>query len=321
MPHYDETLLSSWSNDFLPSNVSWPPPSKIPQQVLSEASLRHGVMSANLPRELKGKRNLAPSANKTSSKGRFMSDRSRRADAVPDTPTEVITANDVPRAYHKVEIEYSKFGVEDFDFAYYNKTAHSGLETHIQGCYTNSLVQAFHYSLPIRRLAKSHITTDCVREHCTMCEFGFVTRMLEDAKGKNCHTGNFCNTFGAIPAAAAMGVVDYYESEHAKAQGRRHDYSRMIQQFNRFITESMVVEGHAVDGQNPRLVRNEVYDKADVDGGPASPLSQLMGLHALTVNVCGHCGVEQRKYGTTHTVDLFYPRGVSYLYSFRPHRR
>lgn len=128
-----------------------------------------------------------------------------------------MTYGDVPRIYRRVEIEYSKFGVEDFDFGYqlvflvpchqrlilvtssfYNKTDCSGLETHILNSYTNAIVQVMHYVLPIRLLAKSHITTNCPREHCLLCELGFVSRMLEDAHGTNCQSSNFCKTVGVL---------------------------------------------------------------------------------------------------------------------------
>jgi len=124
----------------------------------------------------------------------------------------------VPLTYHRVEIEYSKFGVEDFDFGFvlcsqfliigmdysssrcrfYNKTEYSGLETHILNSYTNPVVQVMHYCLPIRRFAKYHITTNCPREHCLLCELGFVVRMLEDATGINCQSSNFCKTVGVL---------------------------------------------------------------------------------------------------------------------------
>ena len=81
---------------------------------------------------------------------------------------------------------------------FYNRTEYSGLETHILNSYTNAIVQVMHYLLPIRRLAKSHIATDCPREHCLLCELGFVARMLEDAKGINCQASNFCKTVGVL---------------------------------------------------------------------------------------------------------------------------
>ena len=114
------------------------------------------------------------------------------------TPTYEYNPDTIPKVYRKVEIEYSKFGVEDFDFGFYNRTPFSGLETHILNSYTNPLVQVMHYTMPIRRLAKSHITTDCPREHCLLCELGFVTRMLEDARGTNCQSSNFCKTVGVL---------------------------------------------------------------------------------------------------------------------------
>ena len=125
-----------------------------------------------------------------------------------------------------MEIEYSKFGVEDFDFAYvylfftgicsslthcrvrfYNRTEYSGLETHIMNSYTNALVQTLHYVEPVRRLATSHITTNCTNEHCLLCELGFVSRMLSDARGTNCQASNFCRTVGAL--AQSMSALKF----------------------------------------------------------------------------------------------------------------
>ena len=90
--------------------------------------------------------------------------------------------------------------------SFYNETSYSGLETHILNSYTNSVVQAMHYVYPIRRLAKSHITLDCPREHCLLCEFGFVVRMLEDAKGINCQASNFCKTIGVLAQGVLISV-------------------------------------------------------------------------------------------------------------------
>jgi len=57
--------------------------------------------------------------------------------------TEDETVPVVPKRYQKVEITYSKLGVEDFDFRYYNKTNFAGLETHIPNAYCNALLQVF----------------------------------------------------------------------------------------------------------------------------------------------------------------------------------
>ena len=101
------------------------------------------------------------------------------------------------------------------------------METHILNSYTNALVQVMHYSMPIRRLAKSHITTDCPREHCLLCELGFVTRMLEDARGTNCQSSNFCKTVGVLaqsecPVHLAHDVCSRVDSEQRdRAHGLR----------------------------------------------------------------------------------------------------
>lgn len=127
----------------------------------------------------------------------------------------------MPRHYRKVEIKYSRFGVEDFDFEYvplsfdaaamsdlklrrfYNKTKYSGLETHISNSYTNSLLQALHYTLPVRIVAKAHIAQDCPKESCLLCEAGFLFRMLEDAKGINCQASNFSRAFSSSTQGAS----------------------------------------------------------------------------------------------------------------------
>lgn len=96
-------------------------------------------------------------------------------------------------------------------YSFYNKTEYSGLESHITNSYTNSLIQTLHYSLPIRRLAESHILTNCNREHCFLCELGFAMKMLTDARGVNCQASNFCKTVGAL----AQGMKNSFVSEFA----------------------------------------------------------------------------------------------------------
>lgn len=115
----------------------------------------------------------------------------------------------MPKYYRKVEIKYSRFGIEDFDFGFYNKTSFSGLETHITNSYTNSLLQALHYTKPIRTLAEAHTFAPCLKENCLLCEAGFLFRMLGDAKGMNCQATNFSRAFSASPQgqSALSGVA------------------------------------------------------------------------------------------------------------------
>lgn len=64
-------LLSSWTPKFVPKNAPYPPPPKIPQQILQSMKTNDNVAYATLPKELRGRRNVVVEAKKT--EGRFRS--------------------------------------------------------------------------------------------------------------------------------------------------------------------------------------------------------------------------------------------------------
>ncbi|KAF5372867.1 hypothetical protein D9758_001617 [Tetrapyrgos nigripes] len=300
LPHYKTPLLSAWTPQFAMSSVYYPPPQKIPAQVLNTMKSNDNVAYAPLPKELKGKRNMVVLGSRKGNP-RFRSGKGRGNENEPDTPVFDLTGEEVPKMYRQVEIEYSKFGVEDFDFGFYNRTEFSGLETHILNSYTNPILQVMHYSLPIRKLAKSHITTNCPREHCLLCELGFVVRMLEDAKGTNCQSSNFCKTVGVLAQMSnAIELIDYGR------EPKEVDYAHMIQSFHRFLVDHLSSEGNAFP-QNPVIVRDSSFNFNEHNPAPA-PVTQLLGIDAKNVITCSNCKAVREKENMTHIVDLVYPR-------------
>ncbi|THG96777.1 hypothetical protein EW026_g5119 [Hermanssonia centrifuga] len=218
--------------------------------------------------------------------------------AEPETPTFEYDPEAVPKAYRKVEIEYSKFGVEDFDFGFYNHTHYSGLETHITNSYTNAMLQIMFYTLPIRRLAKSHITTDCQREHCLFCELGFVVRMLEDARGTNCQSSNFCKVVGVLAQNHNLIELMDYGRESAD-----HNYGHMIQAFHRFLVDTLSLEGNTYP-YNPWLIP----PPPNVSYPAAAPITQVLGVDAKNVIICTNCQAVREKENMMHVIDMIYPR-------------
>ncbi|KAJ7702241.1 ubiquitin carboxyl-terminal hydrolase-domain-containing protein [Mycena rosella] len=299
LPYYESRLFSSWSPLFISTPLNYPPAPKIPPQILATMKLNDNVAYAAVPKELKGRRNMiSGSRNK---KGRFRSGKSRANEPDPDTPTWEYSGSFIPRMYRKVEIEYSKFGVEDFDFGFYNKTEYSGLETHILNSYTNALLQIMHYSPPIRYLAKSHITTTCPREHCLLCELGFVVRMLEDANGTNCQSSNFCKTVGVLAQSSnAIELIDYGR------EPTEVDYALMIQSFHRFLLDHLSSEGNSFP-HNPLILKNPSLNHA---APMAAPVTQLLGIDAKNLITCMNCKTVREKENMTHILDLTYPRPV-----------
>jgi len=62
----------------MPSNLNYPPPAKIPPQILSTVKMKDNVTYATLPKELKGRRNVVSAAQQNL--GRFISGKSREDD-------------------------------------------------------------------------------------------------------------------------------------------------------------------------------------------------------------------------------------------------
>ncbi|EER41383.1 PAB-dependent poly(A)-specific ribonuclease subunit PAN2 [Histoplasma capsulatum H143] len=242
IPYYHERLLSAWPSHLIFEIGSIPP--QLDQAIIPY--LHAGEIGHYGPNPRKTRRyqventRAQPTAEPTLATPKFLSERARaqakaKFDSTISDAAETlanITINkeageDPLLKYGNVEIKYSKFGVDDFDFRYYNKTVFSGLETHIANCFANSLLQLFKFIPLIKNLALHHVATSCIYDNCLLCEMGFLFDMLDKANGQNCQATNLLRTFSGFREATNLGLLE--ENLTTKS------LSSTIQSVNRFF--------------------------------------------------------------------------------------
>ena len=133
MPHYREKLLSAWPDDqvyevgFLPAKVD-------PEVLKTMLPAQIGYRAVNPRKTLRNqvhRTRLIESSGTIIVPPQFLSEKARNAektpirsrritDAVETLPNTALAgstkAEGVPVMYRNVEIKYSKFGIDDFDF-------------------------------------------------------------------------------------------------------------------------------------------------------------------------------------------------------------
>ncbi|KAI9283728.1 ubiquitin carboxyl-terminal hydrolase-domain-containing protein [Umbelopsis sp. AD052] len=316
MPHYTEPLLSSW-----PSNMTFDvghPPPQIEEEVLRNMKTIDFVGYAPNPGTRRRNQVVRRNNQKNVNAPKFRSQqalellRGGPVDEVDDsmeggeTPKRKLSVDPtglkMPSSYARVEIQYSRFGVEDFDFGFYNHTQYGGLETHIANSYCNSMLQMLHFTLPLRKIAISHIAMDCPKENCLCCELGFLFRMLEDANGQNCQATNFLRAFRTIPQAGALGLFEPEQPDHSIS------YSMLIQNFIRFILEQLHQETFTPNS-NPIVLRSiTAASEVETSSDMPSTIQQVFGLKTTNYSKCSHCSNEIIRTTYPYVVDIMYPK-------------
>lgn len=294
MPYYSERLLSAWPSH-MTFDVGAPP--VVPDPAYTE--LGHYGLHIN-PRKLRRYQveNTRLDSMPTSiAAPKFLSEKAKEfpeADTLSqvDGPTAAMagllldgraqTEQERMLKYSNVEIKYSRFGVDDFDFQFYNKTEFSGLETHIKNSFLNALLQLYKFVPLIRNVAIQHAATACVKPNCMLCEFGFLFDMLEKAGGQNCQATNLLHAFGSLGEARNLNLL-----ENA-ALANHMTLSNTIQSVNRF------------------LLKQISHDYASM-AGSSDGIDEIFSTGALEAIRCLHCGGVTTKHGSLYVHDMMYP--------------
>ncbi|KAJ1976780.1 poly(A)-specific ribonuclease [Dimargaris verticillata] len=320
LPYYDEPLLSQW-----PANRIYEvgkPPYPIDPTMLDSAKWIDFVGYVPNPRDRR--RNQVPPtlrATKNAPLFRSQQARQRRTQAhtvsdsaprrpsmtSPGTPKAPGRAHKVPSYYERVEIRYSKFGVEDFDFEFYNRTQCSGLENHILNCYCNPLLQAFFYLPLFRHIASHHLSVPCPLDTCLLCELAFLFRMLADAKGTNCQASNLLQAFGTFTQAQALGLLEPEQLSNDIA------YGTLIQSTVRFMLQQFHLEWSQKDlthaTLSPQLALGLALPHAPLPSATTPSQSLVERLFAWTIESTSTCPSGHRNVRrlAPFVIDLMYP--------------
>jgi PAB-dependent poly(A)-specific ribonuclease subunit 2 len=133
MPYYRDLLLSAWPSHMI-FEVGAPPP-KIDPQILSAMTVTEwGGYARNTRTTRRNQVENTRTVDKSSASlqaPKFLSEKARESANTPSIERRISDAADalgaaeleslkaeVPVMYRNVEIKYSKFGVDDFDFGY-----------------------------------------------------------------------------------------------------------------------------------------------------------------------------------------------------------
>lgn len=315
MPFYKEHLLSSWPSHMI-FEVGAPPP-KIDTAILNNMARTEVGFFAKNPRTKRRYQvedtRQTDRANDSLTAPKFLSEKARAAHSLSESDSKTVetmetltdmhlddvTRKDVPAMYGNVEIKYSKFGVDDFDFAYgtrssymkslltciryYNQTPYSGLETHISNSYANPLLQLLRFTPMVRNLALRHTASPCLFESCLLCELGFLIDMLEKAAGLNCQASNFLKTFSGLSNAVSLNLLEEFAPNVA--------LTSMIQSFNRFLLDKI----------------SEEFRQMLPSHSSPSVMDQVLETQARASMRCAQCANETIRGGRTFVNELVYP--------------
>ncbi|SCU88377.1 LAMI_0D09868g1_1 [Lachancea mirantina] len=216
MPYYNEKLLSAWSHSIFRSDGTLPrkveyslsggkqyrPRSIAPTTVTSKFSLlpynrsKYGPRNISRPyRSLRERRKkLLVSDEDGTDKAELMRYKSNNE-------------FEVPPAYSKLQMIYGKYGVEDFDFKAFNTTAFSGLESDIDNCYTNAVLQLYKFVPELYNFTIDSLRGEDFDQTSLLAQIGYLYDMMQTANGIICRSSNFQEAMASIPEAVEHNLI------------------------------------------------------------------------------------------------------------------
>lgn len=243
MPYYKETLLSAWPNQTVFRSAGTMP-KPIDSSIAQSAQIVDGLVVATYDKEKYGPRNLVKKyvqVATNSETGKFKSSKVSNSPLKNKSKKEDLfeykesnEPNSPPPAFRKLEILYSKFGVQDFDFDSYNLTHLTGLETHVDNSYTNSLLQLYRFVPEIFNFLLGNLAIENLESNSILRELGYLYDMMVKSAGHHLRPTNFQKALSSIQEAVNLGLV---ERENGKIPTSNQDIGARIKLFNKFLLD------------------------------------------------------------------------------------
>ncbi|KAJ2668660.1 poly(A)-specific ribonuclease [Coemansia sp. RSA 1085] len=233
----------------------------------------------------------------TRGRSKFLSQQRRSAHgraSASAVPSAAATEGSVPKHLRQMRIEYSRFGVEDFDFSLYNSTQWSGLEGNVRNSYANALLQVLFFCPEFRQLAQSHCAGSCAEATCLSCQLGLLFRLLQSAQGQSCHATLLLHVLAQRPEATALAVL---EDTHGHATAA---YAVLVQRLMRLVLEQANVD-----------CRRMVLDSNQEPSAEASIVERTFGFPQLATTTCPSCNAAHFRESHVFSLDLDLPQSAT----------
>lgn len=234
------------------------------------------------------------------------------------------TSHKIPNCYGKLQIQYSKFGIKDFDFSYYNKSngLYCGLENHTDNSYINSLLQLYRfeprfYNLIVKNLVKEWLPNDFntiltnnnSQGSSILIELGYLFDMMNKSNDRNVKISNFSQVFNQNFDAKVENLINFNEGQSLNSR----DLRSLIIKFNKLLIYQIdkdfreQEEGIEASGLNDNATKNS--NKAHPTSPPTPSLASLIQIES-EIEIKSNssiCNIHEIQPGVQFTLDLISP--------------